>query len=236
MNRRRFLTSVAARAGAMSSLPWAANADPKKISGIHIHRWFPQIRTPRKVWIVPTAWNVQEGMILESASGLAALAVQQGLWDTLIYEEDPSDGYQRWFAEFCKANSPELIKVSLDEAVTGLAKAKLVHGYILYLHEQSNRPLHCAGKLDESVNVATSLAGPNRGLIVSESLVARMEKLGIRQLLDVRDRSEKWCLSQHHFSRAVVGTADPKTRNVRSFMIALNAFVCSGRGEAYHEA
>jgi hypothetical protein len=175
-------------------------------------------------------------MILESASGLATLAVQQGNWDTLIYEDAANDGYQRWFDAYCKANSPTLLRLTLDEVVARMLKANLVRGYILYRYDQSNRQLHSDGKLDESVNVATSLAGPTQCLIVSEQLAERMEKLGLKQSLDARDRSEKWCLSQHDFSRNVLATADPKTRNIRSFMIALNAFVCSGRGEAYSKA
>lgn len=236
MNRRRFLQSVTATVGAATWLSWAANGGATKNSVLPLHRWFPQIRTPRRLWIIPTAWDVQEAMILESASGLAALAVQKGHWDTLIYEEDPSDGYQRWFKEYCKTNSPELTKLTLDEAVTRLAEAKLALGFILYRYEQSNRPLHSEGKLDESVNVATSLAATQRGLTVSEQLAARIEKLGLKQLLDVRERSEKWCLTQHDFSRNVLATADPKTRNIRSFAIALNAFVCCGRGEVYQKA
>jgi len=236
MNRRRFLQSVAAAAGTVTCFDFAAYGDSPPRPSPHLHRWFPQIRTPKEIWLLPTHWDVQEAMILESASGLATLAVQQGNWHTLIYEDAANDGYQRWFDEYCKANSPTLLRLTLDEVVARMLKANLVRGYILYRYDQSNRELHSDGKLDESVNVATSLASPMGGLVVSEQLADRMQKLGLRELLDARDRSEKWCLSQHDFSRNVLATADPKTRNIRSFMIALNAFVCSGRGEAYNKA
>jgi len=230
------LKSVAAVTGTATCLEWLAIARASGIVVPRLHRWFPQFPKPRELWLVPTLWEVQEGMILESASGLVASAIQRRDCDFLIYEDAASDGYQRWFDEYCKANSPSVVKLSLDEVVTRLLKANLIRGYILYRYEQSNRQLHCEGKIDESVNVATSLASAERALIVSEQLAERMEKLGLKKLLDVRDRSEKWCLSQHDFSRDVLATADPKTRNIRSLMIALNAFVSSGRGEAYNQA
>lgn len=175
-------------------------------------------------------------MILESAVGLAALAVLQGRGHTLIYEDVQNDGYQRWFAAYCRAHAPTLTRLSLDEAVTRLLRTEVARGYLLFRVDQSSRPLHAAGERDESANVATSLASSHKALAVSERLAGRVEKLGGKLLLDVRERSELWCLSQQEFSRRVLGTADPKTRNARSLMIALNALVCSGSGEAYEKA
>jgi hypothetical protein len=96
--------------------------------------------------------------------------------------------------------------------------------------------LFSTGKLDESANVATSLAAFYNGLVVSEGMAGRMDKLGLKQLLDVRGRTELWCLTQRDFSRRLLGTADPKAWLVRSLMIALKAFVCSGTGQAYQKA
>jgi hypothetical protein len=50
----------------------------KKHSGYRLDRWFPQILLPREIWIVPAANDLHEDMVLESASGLAALAVRRG--------------------------------------------------------------------------------------------------------------------------------------------------------------
>jgi len=217
-------------------LNWPAviTAEERKAPGVY--RSFPQFPTPREIWVVPLTNNVEEGMVLESAAGLAALRVLQGKWNTLIYEDVQNDGYQRWFAEYCKANQPALTHLDLDAAVSRLLQENLVRGYLLYRFEQSDRALHSTGKLNESANVATSLASAQSGIVVSESLVPRMEKLGLRRLLDLRDRTEQWCQSEHAFSRRVLGLADPKTRHARSLMIALNAFVCCGRGDVYEKA
>jgi hypothetical protein len=235
IGRRRFLEAVSLAGGA-ALLDWPAWAEVEPDSASHFYRWFPQFPAPRELWVVPFAEDVEEGMVLESAAGLAALKALRGNWDTLIYEDVQNDGYQRWFAEYCQAHRPRLTHLSLDEAVARLQRAEVVRGYILFRFEQSARPLHSAGKLDESANVATALASAQNGLAVSERLAGRMEKLGLRRLLDVRKRTEQWCLAQGEFSRLALGTADPKTRHARSLMIALNAFVCSGRDEVYEKA
>jgi hypothetical protein len=238
IDRRRFLTVSTIATSAMVGLQSQAWAwgDLKNRAGDRFRQWFAAFSAPRQLWIVPPAADLQEGMIVESAAGLAALSLRLGKGDVLIYEEIPNEGYQRWVDEYCRAISPTITRLSLDEAVARLLKAQLVRGYLLFRYEQSDRPLHSAGKVDESANVATSLAPAHHALIVPEQLVQRVEKLGLKQLLDLRDRTEEWCLSQHDFSRTVLGTADPKTRNVRSLMIALNAFCCSGRGKTYDQA
>jgi hypothetical protein len=114
--------------------------------------------------------------------------------------------------------------------------AGIIRGYLLYRLEKSDRPLHAAGNVDASANVACSLAAFEEGLVVSERLASRVEKLGLKQLRDVREQTEAWCLNQHEFARNVLGTADPKTRPARSLMIAMRAFICSGRGSVYRKA
>src|SRR5437016_481149 len=190
MNRRRFLQSAAVATSAASWFETPMWAEAEQNKAVPFHHWFSQLPTPRELWIVPYAGDVQEGMILESAAGLAALGIRRGHRSVLIYEDVPNEGYQRWMGEYCRANSPKLTHLSLDEAVTRLFHAKLVRGYLLFRFEQSDRPLHSAGKIDESANVATSLAPVHQALAVPEQLAGRMEKLGLKQLLDVRERSE----------------------------------------------
>ncbi len=236
MNRRHFLKSAAVVTSAAAAFEWGLWADVNDRTTSRFHRWFSQFPVPRELWIVPPPADMHQGMILESAAGLAGLGLRQGRGHVLIYEDVPNEGYQRWLAEYCRANRPQVLHLTLDEAIKRLVKANLVRGYLLFRYEQSDRPLHSAGKLDESANVATSLAPAHQALTVPEQSAETMEKLGLKQLLDVRDRNEQWSLSQHDFSRSALGTADPKTRHVRSLMIALNAFVCSGRGEVYEQA
>ena len=235
IDRRRFVKTCALAAGSQFLLGPVSAADskaPLRASG----RWFPQMPIPIELWFLPSTPDVEEGMILESAAGLAARQVLQGKWNALFYEDVQNDGYQRWFAEYLRAHNPKVRRMSLDQMLTALKGQGLVRGYILYRFEKSTRPLNSAGKLDESANVATSLAGLLKGLVVSERLTERVEKAGFTSLFDSRNRTESWCLAEHAFSRDVIGIADPKTRHCRSLMIALNAFVGSGRGVTYNQA
>jgi GxGYxYP putative glycoside hydrolase C-terminal domain/GxGYxYP third domain len=235
IDRRRFVKTCTLAAGSqflIGSAPAAASKTALPVSD----RWFPKIPVPRELWVLPFMGDLEEGMILESAAGLAARAVLRGKWDTLIYEDVQNDGYERWFAQYLRAHEPKVRRMSLDEMLAALKEQAISQGYILYRLEKSDRALHSAGKLDESANVATSLAASTRCMVVSERLVERVEKLGFKLLVDARDLTESRCLAEHAFSREVVGTADPKTRNCRSLMIALDAFVCSGRSDAYDKA
>src|SRR5436190_20115301 len=158
MNRRRFLQSVSIATGGVSLFDGPALAVGTHRLIPRLHRWFPLFPTPREIWVVQSSGDIYEGLVLESAIGLAALGLRQGYWKSFIYEVVQHDGYKRWFEEYCRANSPKLVHLTLEEALTQLAKVKLLRGYLLFRYEQSERPLHSDGKLDASANVATSLA------------------------------------------------------------------------------
>ncbi len=203
-----------------------------------LYRWCPRFPVPTEVWQVPFAGDLEEGMLLETAAGLAARASLRGSWRKLVHEDLPVECYRAWFEQYRTAHHPKLLKLDLDDVVRRLHAAGIVKGYVLYRLEKSDRPLHSPGPLDESANVATALAPWLGAVTASERTAERMEALGLRRLADVRDKTERWCLSEsgHPFSRSILGTADPKTRNVRSLMVALGAFVCCARGEVYKQA
>src|SRR2546422_269895 len=105
VDRRRFLQTSALAAG-VAFFDWPARAGVDGRARSHLHRWFPQVPAPRNIWVVPYAGDVEEGMILESAAGLAALKILHTNWDTLIYEDVSNDAHQRWFTEYCRAHQP----------------------------------------------------------------------------------------------------------------------------------
>lgn len=239
MDRRGFvrLAFGAAAARAVSARTGAGPARGEA-QATGLHRWFPRVPLPREIWTLPFAGDVEEGMLLETAAGLAARAALRGGWRALIYETVDNDGYQRWFAAYCRAHHPIVRRMGLDEAVVRLKRAGVIRGYLLYRFEQSARALHSDGPLDESANAATSLAARHRAVAISERLVERARAAGLEQIADVREMSEAQALETgaQDYSRDLIGTADPKTRNVRSLMVALGAFCCSGRGAVYERA
>lgn len=204
-----------------------------------LQRWWPRFPLPREVWVVPPAQNMEEGILLESAAGLAARAALRGGHGVpMLYEEVPAESYRLAFKAYCAANSPRIVRLTLDKAIARLAEKGVVKGFLLARYDPSSRPLHDAGAFDESMNVAASLAASTSGVVVSEKLAPRMEALGLKRLLDLRGETEARCLERYEaqFSRDLLGTCDPRARHARSLTIALDAFVCSAQGETYRRA
>lgn len=202
-----------------------------------LYRWWPRFPIPREVWVVPPAATMEEGILLESAAGLAARTALTSGSGPMLYEEVGAESYRLAFDAYCRAHRPRIVRLSLDEAIVRMAKSGTVKGFLLARYDPSTRPLHDDGPFDESVNVATSLAGSTGGLVVTEGLAARVVRLGLMRLQDLRGETESGCLTRHEskFSLEILGTCDPRARHARSLMIALDAFVCSGRREAYRQ-
>lgn len=226
-----------ARAGdAFSSIPAVAPAPV----GEGLHRYWPRFPRPRELMMVPFVGDHQEGMVFETAAGLAADALRRGKGDLLLFEDvQGNSGYQAWTRAMLALVRPRVLG-PLDTwgAVRELRKRGLIKGYLLYHYETGSRPWFAAGKIDESANVATSLAALVGGVAVSEGLEAKARACGLPRILDLRDKTEQWCLDHFggDFSREVVMTAEPRSRVARSLGVALRAFVVSHPGPTYEAA
>ena len=95
---------------------------------------------------------------------------------------------------------------------------RYVSGYIVY--DISGNP--------RSLNVATSLSGPLKGLPVDRSQVAQVRALGVaRQLLDVSDKNEKWAYKNYRglFSQTTAVELDFDVYNqLRDYATLTNSF------------
>jgi hypothetical protein len=95
---------------------------------------------------------------------------------------------------------------------------RFVRGYILY--DMSDNP--------QSLNVATSLSGPLRGLPVDRSQLAQVRSLGVtQQLLDVSDKDEKWAYTNYRsmFSGTVAAELNFDVYNeLRDYATLTNSF------------
>ena len=80
---------------------------------------------------------------------------------------------------------------------------------------------------DASLNVATSLAGPRRAVVIDTSLRARTGALGLRELLDVRGLGEVEAFAKFGSESArgiVVHQSVKKRLHLRDFAVARDAF------------
>ena len=203
-----------------------------------LHDWFSRPPVPNRLLVVPFEGDAQRGMLLESLAGLAAAHCNEHGPGTLVWEDLDHADYRRWRDELVAAHGVESTRTTLEGALRDLCAKGVVDGYLLYRYDSGDRALFTPGECDESANVATALAGVLGGVVVSEDLEPLAKDCGLRLFLDCRGMTEEQCLDEYggRFSTLGVGTADPKTRNARSLMIANKLFVSSGRGPAYERS
>src|SRR6185369_11340592 len=127
---------------------------------------------------------------------LAAKAVNETRADTMVWVNNGNADMEEWYHRMF-ALHPALKKLEAVEPwklVEQLVKAGTVKGYILYHRDRSDGDYNAYRPgLDCSVNVATSLAGVLDGIIIEEELKSMAKARGLKLLLDVRGRSQKWC-------------------------------------------
>jgi hypothetical protein len=200
-----------------------------------LHDWFPHPPVPTELLLVPFEGDPRRGLLLESLAGLAAADALAHGPGAMIWEDTDHSDYRRLRDAFCQRHQPKLTRTTLEGALKLLAASGAVKGYLLARFEASDRPLHSLGPHDESVNVATSLAGPLGGVVVTEETEGLAQAAGLARLLDCRGITEAEALARYgeRFSRLGVGTSDPKARNARSLMVAHSLFVSSGTGPGY---
>lgn len=189
--------------------------------------------------MVPFIGDHEEGMVFETAAGLAAGALLRGESKLLLMEDIDRSDYRRWAEGMMGLVRPSKRgPIDTWAAVALLRGRGLIKGYILYRYDTHERPWHGQGEIDESANVATALAPIFQAVAVSERLKPKAEEIGLRMLFDARGRREEWCLRRYEkqFSRELLMTADPKSRVARSLAVATRAFVVSQPGPVYEAA
>ena len=177
-----------------------------------------------------------EHMTAQSLAGLAAMAVNEGRHDELVWIQPGNHpDYTRWKRMLRERTGiGERQLGSLWDLVAEYKDEGIVEGYILYATDRSEGALmHKREGSDESANVATSLAGVLNGIIIAEEVEARARALGLRRLLDVRDKSETWAFENYRdrFDRRHVLLQDPKAPHNRAIAVAHRIFCTYGLEE-----
>lgn len=173
-------------------------------------------------------------MMVESASGLAAAAVDRGEFDAMVWitTDNPNQRLAyRLLQQRLKLEDRG--EVGPWELIRRLKDAGVVKGYVLYRYERSSRGPHQGGGFDASVNAATSVAGLLGAVIVDESLEARTRELGLDRLLDVRGKDAAWVFEHYRdrLNRRLVMFQDPKIPHARDYAVAHRAMVLYGHDD-----
>ena len=197
-------------------------------------RWWPIQTLPKS--IVRTrekGFSKPLEMLVQSIAGLAAKSVNDASGDEMVWMSSSNMDYEAWYNAWLKRNPAVEVRGEFSpwELVDRFSERDLIKGYILYSEDKSSGDLndHRAG-LNQSVNIATSLAGLLDGIIVDESLESEAKQHGLKLLMDVRTKTAKWCFETYRdkFNRSLLCTQDPKKPNLRDLAIAQRVFVIYG--------
>jgi hypothetical protein len=203
------------------------------------HRWWPAQEAPKAIVRTDLAlmqqvadpggqrastWLGPEHMMVESVAGLAAQAVNEGRGDELVWIDMASESYAQWYQGM--TNRLRLVDRGVFKPwalVERFTRKGIVKGYILYSYDYSTGG---ATKLrpdsDESVNVATSLAGLLQGVLVSVGQEKQAKRLGLKLLFDARGKTEAWCFANYRdqLNRTCALVQDPQMPQCRDLAIA----------------
>lgn len=202
-------------------------------------RWWP-VQTPPKTIVRTVPWQqfgspgLAHQMMVQSVAGLAAKAVNEGRGDELVWVGTDHVDIEEWLRRML-ASHPQVEERGVFqpwELVDRYRDRGVVRGYILYTQDASSGDLHKPRPgINDSVNVATSMAGLLDGILVEEKLEKQAQAHGLKMLLDARDKSQSWCFDTYKskFNRHMLCTQDPRVPNIRDLAIAQKAFTICGQ-------
>ena len=187
------------------------------------HGW-PVQKAPAKIIVCEKAKNFQEAMLLESLSGLAAQAVNNGTFNEMVWIEVDNESYRRIYQqtlEVLKINSVR--KMNAWELLEYLKKRNVVKGYILYKQDKLGRNPYASYKdTDYSSNVATVYASLLKGVLIDESLEEMAKNQKLKLLKDARTESPDECFSKNKnkLNNHSALSIPPAVTNLRDYAIA----------------
>lgn len=209
-------------------------------------RWWPVQKLPRAVIRTPEPGDIPQPhdayqFLLQSVAGLAAQGVNEGTTDQLVWVATGSPEIENWYPSTVRLH-PNLVEnptLPVWELIDQYKRQGVIKGYILYKMDVSAGELNDHRKgIDNSVNIATSLAGVLGGVLIDERLEKEAQSHGLTRLEDARDKTQAWCFTKYRdkFHRRMLCMQDPKKPHVRDLAIAHRAFTMYGNDEPLMQA
>lgn len=184
------------------------------------HGW-PAQKAPSQLIVCSPGVNAAEAMLLESLSGLAAKAVNEKRFDTMVWTEVDNVSYRKLYTSSVKALhlTDRVFRMDVWQLLDYLKKKKIVKGYILY-HLASGERTSVID--DYSSNVATVYASLLSGVLIDESLQQAVLEHGLKELKDARKETLEVCFekNKHKLNNASALSIHPQVNNLRDYAIA----------------
>ncbi len=168
-------------------------------------------------------------IMIQSLSGLAAQAVNQGRCDEMIWIEVGRNGvlnpdYALWYKQIKqKLSFEERGAFKSWDLVRRFKDKGIVNSYVLYRYDYSDgQPYIKRSDANHSVNAATMAAGVEGALLIEERMETQAKDIGLKLAYDTRDKTVKQVFEQYkdRLNRNSLVAIDPKTAHARAFAVA----------------
>lgn len=192
--------------------------------------WWPEQKAPKSVSTCKIARvsDIREMNLAQSVSGLAAQAVNEGIFSEAVWISTPNPDYAIYYASLMKRlGAKKAGEYKVWELVKRYAQKGIVKGYVLY----------DAAKQDNSINLATVYAGLQKGVLVDISQEAAAEKLGLKKLADATGREPDTTIFnelKNQLNPGLLVLANPKFSNNRDYAIAHKSMVYYGVDSVFY--
>ncbi len=172
-----------------------------------------------------------------SLAGLAALDARENGGDAMVWVHSPGiASYTLILDDIVSRTGATTVSLSsLEETIKLGIEQGWVNGYILYRADGSDRGMYDNINLNDpaynnSANVATNMAAELGAVIVEERAESVFRAMGLKPLLDVSDKDERWCFENHRgvFTRKSLHLLDPKAPHMRDYAIATRSLCVFG--------
>lgn len=187
------------------------------------HGW-PEQKQPKNVIVCETGKNIQQSMLLESLSGLAAQSVNEGVFDELVWIKVKNVSYQKIYEQTIAAlGNPHVKIMDIWSLVGNLQKKGVIKGYVLYQQDQPRRNAYASyPNINYSSNVATVYASLLKGILKDENLVHLAARYGLKKLKDARYESPKECFEKNKskLNNSSALSVPPLVSNLRDYAIS----------------
>jgi hypothetical protein len=185
---------------------------------------WPKQEAPKKLLLCKAGPSLPESMMVESLSGLAAQAVNEHQYDTMVWIDVDNDSYRYVYEKSVQALQIKDIKrVSEWQLLKILMKRHIVKGYVLYKADnRRENPYGSYAETDYSANVATIYASLLKGVLIDESLVSKARQMGLKELKDARSEDTYRCFENNkaHLNNICAMSIPPSVSNLRDYAIA----------------
>lgn len=182
------------------------------------HGW-PTLKAPEQIIVCSLGETLEESMLLESLSGLAAKAVNENRFNEMVWSDVDNTNYERIFKQSISAmNIKSIKKMNVWELLNYLKDKGILNGYILYSSiKKKEYPI-----TDYSSNVATVYASLFSGALIDISLEDKAKKYGLKLLKDARKESSEECFEKNrgNLNNTSALSIHPAISNLREYAIA----------------